>query len=419
VSLEQARAVADAVLFEGYALYPYRRSSRKNLSRWQFGVLAPQAFSELDGGDPSWLEAQILVECDGERGISGMLRFLRLRRRQVYAAPGPGEPMRGVDSVEVGGHLLLTWDEGEVHEVTFACPLGQTGESTIELPAAFEEETFSGADSSTVSARVEHVRRPIHGRIRVRSEQLALSRPCFRVAVRVDNETPWQSGGSRDEAMAASMLGAHLMISAPAGRILSLIDPPDWAMAATGECRNVRVFPILLGDPSAPNLALASPIILYDFPAIAPESPGDLFDATEIDEILTLRTRAMTDEEKREARATDPRIAALIDRVDAIPEEALERMHGAFRDPTAGDRPVPKSGDRVRLRPGPRRTDAQDMFLDGMLATVRSVKRDVEGRVCFAVTVDDDPAAELNVAHGRYHYFYMDEVEPIGSLTSS
>ena len=417
MSMDGARAVADAVLFEGYALYPYRRSSRKNLSRWQFGVLAPRAYSEMDGGDASFLEAQILVENEGAPSVSGSLRFLRLRRRLVHAATAPGQPMLPVESVEVGGRLLVAWDEAEVHEVPFSCPVGPQTESRFELGPEFEEETLANGTWDP-AARVEHVRRRVCGRIRAAVEPITSSRPCHRVTVRVENDTPWQPGGSRDDAMAVSMLGAHLMLSAAGGRVVSLIDPPEWAAAAAAECRNVRVFPVLVGDASKHNLALASPIILYDFPGIAPESPGDLFDATEIDEILTLRTRAMTEQEKREARATDPRVAALIDRVDAMPEETLARMHGAFRDPGAGHRPLPGTGDHVRLRPGSRRTDAQDMFLEGMIATVRSVKRDVEGRVCLAVTVDADPAAELNVEHGRFHYFYVDEVEPVESVTS-
>src|SRR5215471_14220163 len=108
--VERARAVADAVLFEGYALYPYRPSSKKNVSRWQFGVVAPRSFAEDDGGDPWWMEAQCLIEGTGEPRVRGELRFLRLRRRQVLA-PEP------VDSIEIEGRLLLSWDEGELHEV--------------------------------------------------------------------------------------------------------------------------------------------------------------------------------------------------------------------------------------------------------------------------------------------------------------
>ena len=163
-------------------------------------------------------------------------------------------------------------------------------------------------------------------------------------------------------------------------------------------------------------------------PGVAPESPGDLFDATEIDEILTLRTLTLTDEEKREARATDPRAAAIIDRVDDMPPEMLERLHGAIRstcgaagtrrgragpprpwwDPGADASVVPETdsvigrrasrsrkGSRVRLRPGTRRADAQDMFLAGRTATVEAVLLDVDGARHLAVTLDDDPGAEL------------------------
>jgi hypothetical protein len=203
---------------------------------------------------------------------------------------------------------------------------------------------------------------------------------------------------------------------------------------------------------------LSSPIILYDHPTIAPESPGDLFDSTEIDEILTLRTMALTEDEKREARATDERAAAIIDRVDSMPPELLERLHGAVRylrgaegsgEPQGGapvnreGEPVEKEpelvpwwdpgadrtvspetdgvvvagvlvakGSRVRLRPGQRRADAQDMFLAGREATVEAVFLDVDGNRHLAVTLEEDPAADLQRWHGRYLYFSPDEVEP-------
>jgi hypothetical protein len=206
---------------------------------------------------------------------------------------------------------------------------------------------------------------------------------------------------------------------------------------------------------------LSSPIILYDHPTIAPESPGDLFDSTEIDEILTLRTMALTEDEKREARATDERAAAIIDRVDTMPGELLERLHGAVRylrgverpqtgredagptipseatpaeaapelvpwwDPGADTTVSPETdgvvvagvnvakGSRVRLRPGQRRADAQDMFLTDRLATVEAVFLDVDGNRHLAVTLDEDPAADLQRWHGRFLYFSPDEVAPL------
>jgi hypothetical protein len=201
---------------------------------------------------------------------------------------------------------------------------------------------------------------------------------------------------------------------------------------------------------------LSSPIILYDHPELAPESPGELYDGTEIDEILTLRTLALSDEEKLEARATDPRAAALIDRVEAMDAPAMERLHGTIRglrpaaehhghgaeasgrvpadydpavpwwDPEADASVSPATdsvtiagqavarGSLVRLRPGARRADAQDMFLAGRIAEVQAVLYDVEDRPYLAVSLTDHPDPDLSIAHGRFLYFMPDEVEPWG-----
>ena len=110
-----------------------------------------------------------------------------------------------------------------------------------------------------------------------------------------------------------------------------MTDPPEWAAAEVAACENIGTWPVLAGPAECRDLMLSSPVILYDHPEVAPESAGDLFDATEIDEILTLRTLALTDAERQEARATDPRAADLIDRLDGLPPEMLERMHGAIR----------------------------------------------------------------------------------------
>jgi len=76
---------------------------------------------------------------------------------------------------------------------------------------------------------------------------------------------------------------------------------------------------------------LSSPIILYDYPQIAPESAGELFDSTEIDEILTLRILTLTDEEKREMRNLDDRGRRILERTETMPLEQLMKLHGAVR----------------------------------------------------------------------------------------
>ena len=420
----RAQAVADAVLLEGYALYPYRRSSRKNQLRWQFGVLAPRDFSEAGGGEPWWMQTECLIDGDAPATVQGQLRFLRLRRRRVEAAVDGGRHFRAVESVEVGGQLQVAWDEGELCEVSFSHLLDAPGEQVVgfERPGDDTVEILSSDGGTT--ARITHTRAPLAGVVRISVEPVAAPRPLARLRVRVENLTDWdRSQTSRDEALTASCLGIHLLLALPSDSFLSSQDPPAWAAAANAACRNLRLHPVLACEAGRRDLILAAPIILSDHPAVAPESPGDLFDATEIDEILTLRTLALTDEEKRQARATDPRVAAIIDRVDGAPPELLERLHGTFRAPhptrvesdTATTTTVSsfRAGARVRLRPGPRRTDAQDMFLAGCVATIERVERDLDDRECLAVLLDDDPAAELNRWHGRFLYFYPDEVEPI------
>jgi hypothetical protein len=263
------------------------------------------------------------------------------------------------------------------------------------------------------------------------------------VHVTVENATTWSGpGGRRDDAIPHSLVAVHTMLALEDGDFVSLFDPPEDAVAAVATCRNEGTFPVLIGPDDAHDLVLSSPIILYDHPQVAPESAGDLYDATEIDEILALRVLTLTDEEKAEARATDERAAAVIDRVDAMPPELWARLHGAVRSlrPVVDEPPetVPwwdpgvdaavdpwtdrvtiagvsvGAGSAVRLRPS-RRADAQDLFLQGLAATVAGVFHDVDGERHVAVTVDDDPAGEALAGHGRYRYFHPDEIEPLGA----
>src|SRR5262245_9318227 len=358
MSFERVRAVADAVLFEGYALYPYRASSRKNQLRWQFGVLAPRAWSKAGGGDPWWMETQTLIEPAGEPRLEGRLRFLRLRRRTIHTTTG-GED-RAVESMEVGGQLLLPWDEGEVQEIDVAL-----GERSVKVAGDSHDEPVEDTTGVAV-ARVARRRAPVKVRLLVTTEPVAAARPLVRLRARIENLTPCDDPRApRDHIVGSFCLGTHLLLSVAAGQFVSLLDPPDWAADAAAACRNLRLYPVLAGARGQRDVLLASPIILYDHPQVAPESAGDLFDATEIDEILTLRTRALTDDEKRQARATDPRIAALLDRVDGASPADLARLHGAFRDRLQVGATAVGPGSRVRLRPNARRADAQDMFLEG------------------------------------------------------
>ncbi|MDT4940272.1 MAG: hypothetical protein QOJ34_361, partial [Pseudonocardiales bacterium] len=96
MTVDQVREIADAVLYEGYLLYPYRASSSKNRSRWQFGVLGPpQATSASYAEDPGMSMQCLLRPRAPVAAVTIRLRFLQLQVREVQrlAAPGQFEPV--------------------------------------------------------------------------------------------------------------------------------------------------------------------------------------------------------------------------------------------------------------------------------------------------------------------------------------
>lgn len=453
--LALARKVADAVLFEGYVLYPYRASAAKNRLRWQFGVLVPPGWG-ADREEHAFQHTECLLEPKDGAMLAVELRFLRARRRTVQRARADGG-FETVPELRLADRVLVPWDEGIEERVEAVVPLAGllAGDITVpfERSAATEHETVLDPEGRT-AGRTVHRYEPLAGRLRLSAREL--DGPCrvVRLTAVAENTSDWTPpaghGADRDAALPRSLVAAHLLMAVDRGSFLSMTDPPEWARGAVAACRNLHTWPVLAGEPGRADVLLSSPIILEDHPAIAPESPGALYDATEIDEILALRTAALTDEEKREARGTDERAAAVIDLADSLPPEVLERLHGAVRGlrevtgPAAGtafpgEHGVPRpdtpwwdpaddagydpghdsvlvagrpagAGSRLVLRPGLRRTDAQDLFLRGRTATVEAVLHDVDGAVHVAVTVDGDPGADLRRAQGRFLYFRPDEL---------
>lgn len=405
MSFGNVRAVADAILLEGYVLYPYRATAVKNRYRWSFGVLAPDRWSER-GEEPSKVRMECLVEGDPRTfRVRGLLRFLQIENRRVERCDEAGEP-REVESLEVCGTLHLPWEEGKVREVEF----GLDEPREFEIPGGYEIEWLR--EAGELRGRVLREWFELRGEVRASVEQLGPRLARLRIEVQNRSEADPES---REVAVRHSMVSTHLLLAAEGGTFLSLLDPPTWAEAEAKRCENRMLHPVLAGAPGRGDLLLAAPFILYDHPAIAPESPGDFFDATEIDELLVLRTSTLTEAEKREARATDPQSARLIERVERLGPEEMERLHGAIRSrrPVAKEAPGLAPGSRVRIRASSRRTDAQDALYVGCVATVEKVMEDVSGERFLALTIDDDPAAELHRSFGRFHYYRLDEVEPI------
>jgi hydrogenase maturation protease len=125
------------------------------------------------------------------------------------------------------------------------------------------------------------------------------------------------------------------------GTFVSLLEPPPEYQEAAGRCENVKTWPVLAGEPGDRHTLLSSPIILYDYPQVSPQSPGNLFDGTEIDELLTLSILTLTDEEKQEMRESDARAREILERTESLTPEQLMQLHGAIRSlqPLSGEEP--------------------------------------------------------------------------------
>ncbi|GAA1899428.1 hypothetical protein [Streptantibioticus ferralitis] len=440
-----ARQVADAVLFEGYVLYPYRASAAKNQLRWQFGVLVPPAWG-AGRAEHTYQRTECLMEPRRDATLSLELRFLHAQRRTVQRLGSDGE-FETAESLDADDRVYVPWDEGVEESVELSVPVAElTGDGvTVPFTRPAHQETESVRADGRIAGRLLRRRERLDGALRLSADEIDGPYAALRLTAVVQNTGDWPSDGGeaeRDDALLRSLVSAHLLLGLSDGSFVSMADPPEWAKGAAAHCRNEHTWPVLAGEGDRADVMLSSPIILEDHPRIAPESLGTLYDATEIDEILALRTAALTDQEKREARGTDDRAGAVIDLADTMPPEVLERLHGAVRalrevtepagepdtpwwDP-AGDPSVDPAhdrvlvdgrevgaGSRVRLRPGSRRTDAQDLFLHGRTAMVEAVLHDVDGLVHLAVTVDGDPGADLRREQGRFLYFQPDEVTPL------
>ena len=370
--------IARAILYEGYLLYPYRRSSLKNCRPCNFGSLCPKAYSLANGETEPWsMQTECLVRGDAQTTLQGKVRFLH---------------SGGIDFRDVVEHEV----------VLPACGLHKLARQTARIGFTFPDSKLSSL-KGCVELSVE-----------IANESV------FKIRVRIANETPLEQA-DQSIGIGLTMLSTHALLGVGGGRFLSLIDPPGDVRDLAETCRNRGGWPVLVGNCDRQDMILAAPIILYDFPQIAPESPGNLFDGTEIDELLTLRILALTEPEKQVLKC-DERMRAILERTEGLAGDQLLALHGAMRNIRAtgeAERQF-QPGDHVRLRPSAvarsetvPQQDILDLALEGKPATIVSIEQDFEGRVFYSVTLDDDPGQDLGLdgKPGHRFYFRRDEFE--------
>ena len=325
-------AVAKAVLYEGYMLYPYRASSVKNRQRFNFGVLYPKLYSEAQTGSDAWtMQTECLVEVASPAievpaieapAIEIRVRFLKLvartSREIVEITSGPWQEAIECEVVIPPQNL----------DALVATPL----QWDFVFPAKEESEDLRD-ENGEIAGRIDRSQKSLQGTVLVNATPVEPD--LFKLQVRVQNLTPLEGNPgqtSRDSALMQSLVSAHTVLGAVNAQFVSLLEPPEGLKNLAASCENLGAWPVLVGAESQRDTMLASPIILYDYPQIAPESPGDLFDGTEIDEILALRIMTMTDDEKREMRMTDDRACKILERTEALPVEHLAKLHGTLRE---------------------------------------------------------------------------------------
>ena len=344
MNLATVDKIAKAVLYEGYMLYPYRPSSVKNQQRWNFGVLCPESYSEAQNGSEAWtMQTECLVEGSSLTGLEVRVRFLQLVARSVgeltmaasELSPDQKPEFRLVERLTVNGRVYQPWQEAAEREVTLPiCSI----EALIETPwsesftfPASEEFEYLRDGEGPITGVVIRKQSQLQGMLEITSERVGDD--FFKVGVCIRNMTPFAGArdARREDALLSSLVSAHTILGVLDGRFVSLLAPPEQAGELAATCKNVGTWPVLVGEEGQCDTLLSSPIILYDYPQIAPESAGDLFDGTEIDEILSLRIMTLTDDEKREMSQSDERARAMLERTETMPVEQLMKLHGVLR----------------------------------------------------------------------------------------
>jgi hypothetical protein len=377
MNFDRIATLAQTLLYEAYLLYPYRGSSVKNRHRWLFGTLYPKRFVETqEEGDRWWTQTECLLRGTDDTVVQVRVRFLHVTESDTVER-----------DVDAPAHRL--------RDLTVA---PQTTE--FRFGSVVAQEALKGELALTA---------------------MRIGDGLYMLRAVVRNLSPYHDDASsapdrehrRDRAVWTAFASTHTLLGVANGEFVSLIDPPPALLAPAAACENVGTWPVLVGEPNVCDTMLSAPLILEDYPRLAPESPGDFFDATEIDELLTLRILTLTDEEKQAMRTGDVKGRALLERTEAQDEAQRGRLHGASRLSALAARCTAlDAGSRVRLRPR-RGGDILDLALAGKTATVVKLEQDYEGRVFVAVTVDDDPGRDLGVEGRPGHRFFFrpDEVE--------
>jgi hypothetical protein len=271
---EGLEALLRTLLWEGYALYPYTRGATKNSTPTPFGIVYPASYAAGNAGAHASLTLRGLAIAAPAATLRAEVRFLQ---------------SRGVRHEATERRMRFT-----------AAPLAEL--AAEPCAQSFEEDG-------------------LHARFRLSAEDLGAGR--YAVDLLVENATPFAAAGAgRAEALGASLLSALPFMQLDSGRFASPLEPADGGHDVVSE----NTFPVLA--TATDDTLLGATIMLPEHPQIAPESRGDLFDGTEIEEALLLHVLALSDDERESIAGDDPAVRAMIERAAAATPAEILALHG-------------------------------------------------------------------------------------------
>jgi predicted nucleotidyltransferase len=337
--LSTLEKITRTVLYEGYAIFPYRRSSAKNVKPIPFGTVYPQVYQKHHSELHAATQTQCILQASEQASVKITVRFLHLRRKRLLRIDPENfgqNQFQSRDIIEIDDQTYESGWEALEREIDIGThKLSDLINEPYKEAIHFEEEQTSDIiydKDGKVAGNMLFQQDEINGELWITAKPAGIVEDGYMITVNVGNTTTVDNaaGCSRDEVYGQSFLSANTILATDQGKFISQTDPPqDWR-EVNEACENINTWPVLIDKNN--KTMLSSPIVLYDYPEIAPESRGINFDSTEIEEMLMLQVAALTDEEKQEVEQSDSKMKAMLERVKNTTPGELLKLHGGFKD---------------------------------------------------------------------------------------
>jgi hydrogenase maturation protease len=323
------------LLYEGYALYPYHRSAAKNQKPIPFGVVFPKLYNDYNQYAHSKMQTECIVTGSYDLALSITIRFLHLKKIELFQRVASDENYIPAYDLTIGNKFYQTgWQTIERKISTGDLLISDLIKQKKLIPFEFDKTCnteYLPDEEKIVTAKQIDTVSEINGIVNIGAAPVENIQNAFKVTVTITNNTAIEKAESttRDEALSQSFLSTHTILQSPNGEFISHQNPGINWKTIIEQCENISAWPILIDEGN--TTLLASPIVLYDYPKINPQSPGDLFDSTEIEEALLLHVAVLSDEEKKRIAQTDEKLKAMLEKVHNVTPEDLINFHSGLK----------------------------------------------------------------------------------------